>query len=46
MTRTLDKLLRYEAEFSQDPLNQLQADMRQFEDKYGLSPADFYRRFQ
>jgi hypothetical protein len=46
MTRTLDKLLHYEAEFSQEQLNQLQADMRQFENKYGLSSAEFYRRFQ
>jgi hypothetical protein len=46
MTRTLDKLLHYEAEFSQEQSNQLQADMRQFEDKYDLCSAEFYRRFQ
>ena len=46
MTRTLDKLLHYEAEFSQEQLSQLQSDMRQFEEKYGLSSAEFYQRFQ
>jgi hypothetical protein len=46
MTRGLDKLLHYEIEFSQEQLNQLQSDMRQFEEKYGLSSAEFYQRFQ
>ena len=46
MRRTLDKLLRYEMALSQEQLNQLQEDMRQFEHKYGLSSDEFFRQFQ
>jgi hypothetical protein len=46
MTRTLDKLLHYETELSQEQLNQLQEEMRQFEQTYHLSSEEFYRRFQ
>ncbi len=46
MTRTLDKLLRYETEHSQEQLNQLQEEMRQFEETYKLSSDEFYQRFQ
>lgn len=46
MERTLDKLLDYEAEASRTQLAQLQADMAEFEQRYGLSSEEFYRRFQ
>jgi hypothetical protein len=46
MTRTLDKLLRYEIEFSQEQLNELQVDLHQFEQKYGFSSDEFFRQFQ
>jgi hypothetical protein len=46
MTRTLDKLLRYETEFSQEQLNELQADLRQFEQQYGFPSDEFFRQFQ
>ena len=46
MTRTLGKLLDYEAELSQKQLQQLQTDMRQFEQTYHLSSAEFYRQYQ
>ncbi|MBE7529388.1 MAG: hypothetical protein HND44_24020 [Chloroflexi bacterium] len=46
MTRTLDKLLHYETELSQEQLSQLQEKMRQFEQAYHLSSEEFYRRFQ
>lgn len=46
MDRTLEKLLVYEAEISQDQLNQLQSDLAIFEQQYQLSSDEFYRRFQ
>lgn len=46
MDRTLDKLLRHEAEECQALLSQLQADLGEFEQKYQLSSAEFYRQFQ
>jgi hypothetical protein len=46
MARTLEKLLHYEAESSREQLRQLREDLRQFEEKYGLSSAEFYQRFQ
>ena len=46
MTRTLDKLLDYEAELSREQLRQLQTDMHQFERTYDLSSAEFYQRYQ
>ena len=46
MTRTLDKLLHYETELSQEQLNQLHKEMRQFEQTYHLSSEEFYQRFQ
>jgi hypothetical protein len=46
MDRTLEKLLRHEAEECQALLNQLQADLAEFEQKYQLSSAEFYRQFQ
>ena len=44
--RTLDKVLAYEAETCRVQLAQLQADLTEFEQRYGLSSAEFYRRFQ
>ena len=46
MDRTLEKLLRHEAEQSQVQLSQLQADLAEFEQKYQLSSTEFYRQFQ
>lgn len=46
MDRTLEKLLRHEAELCQAQLSQLQADLAEFEQKYNLSSTEFYRRFQ
>lgn len=46
MERTLDKLLAHEAEVCREQLRQLQADLGEFEERYNLSTAEFYRRFQ
>ena len=46
MDRTLDKLLHHEAEQSQALLNQLEADLAEFEGRYNLSSPEFYRQFQ
>ena len=46
MDRTLEKLLRHEAELCQAQLSQLQADLAEFEGQYNLSSAEFYRQFQ
>jgi hypothetical protein len=46
MDRTLDKLLTHEADLCRTQLNQLQADLAGFEQKYSLSSAEFYGRFQ
>jgi len=46
MEQTLDKLLAHEADISHAQLRQLQADLAEFEQRYGLSSAEFYRRFQ
>ena len=46
MDRTLEKLLRHEAEQCQAQLRQLQADLAEFEQKYHLSSSEFYRQFQ
>jgi hypothetical protein len=46
MDRTLEKLLRQEAEQCQAQLRQLQADLAEFEQKYQLSSPEFYRKFQ
>jgi predicted restriction endonuclease len=46
MDRTLEKLLRQEAEQCQAQLGQLQADLVEFEQKYQLSSSEFYRQFQ
>lgn len=46
MTRTLDKLMQYELALSREQLAQLQDDLRRFEQQYGLSSDEFYRRYQ
>lgn len=46
MDRTLDKLLAHEAEMCREQLSQLEADLAAYEEQYGLSSAEFYRRFQ
>lgn len=46
MERTLDKLLAYEADLCREQLEQLRADLAELEQRYGLSSAEFYRRFQ
>ena len=46
MERTLQKLLRQEAEVCQAQLRQLQADLVEFEQKYQRSSTEFYQQFQ
>ena len=46
MQRTLDKLLAHEADVCRAQLHQLQADLAEFEQEYGLTSAEFYRRFR
>jgi len=46
MERTLEKLLRHEADACQVQLRQLQADLREFEQKYQRSSTEFYEQFQ
>src|SRR2546427_11421167 len=46
MERTLAKLLRHEADACQIQLRQLQADLREFEQKYQRSSTEFYQQFQ
>ena len=46
MDRTLEKLLRQEADACQVQLRQLQADLREFEQKYQRSSTEFYQQFQ
>jgi hypothetical protein len=44
--RTLEKLLRHEAEQCQAQLRQLQAELAEFEQKYQRSSTEFYRQFR
>lgn len=46
MGRILSKLLAYEADVARVQLRQLQADLAEFEGRYGLTSVEFYRRFQ
>jgi hypothetical protein len=46
MDRTLEKLLRHEAEQSQAQLRELRADLAEFEQRYHLPSDEFYRRYQ
>ena len=46
MDRTLDKLLHDEADRCRQELNELQNDLKAFEEQYELSSEEFYQRFQ
>lgn len=46
MTRTLDKLLIYEAVTSREQLQQVEADLAEYEHRYGMTSAKFYNLFQ
>ena len=46
MDRALTKILAYEADECRAQLGLLQQDLAELERKYGLSSAEFYRRFQ
>lgn len=46
MERALDKMLAYEADTCQEQLAELESDLAEFEQRYGLSSAEFYKRFQ
>ena len=46
MARTLDKLLAHEAEKCRIHLDQINADLEVFEDRYGFASDEFYRRFR
>ena len=46
MERTLEKLLRQGAEACQAQVRQLQADLREFEQKYHRSSTEFYQQFE
>lgn len=46
MARILEKLLAYEADVCREQLKQLQADLTNFEQQYGLPSVEFYRRYQ
>ena len=46
MDRTLGKLLAYETDTSRAQLDQLRTDLSEFEARYGMASAEFYRRYQ
>jgi hypothetical protein len=46
MERTLEKLLRQEADQCHAQLRQVQADLAEFEQKYQQSSTEFYQQFQ
>jgi len=46
MDRTLNKLLAHEADLNREQLGQLQSDLAEFEERYGLSSDEFYHRYQ
>ena len=46
MERTLDKLLAHEAEQARAQLKELEADLANFEQQYGMPSSEFYRRYQ
>ncbi len=46
MDRTMEKLLRHEADECHAQLRQLQADLAEFEQKYQRSSTEFYQQFQ
>ena len=46
MNRTLDKLFALESEESLRQIEQLQVDLAEFEQQYGMTSEQFYRRYQ
>lgn len=46
MDCTLEKLLAHEADLCREQLNELQKDLAEFEERYGFSSDEFYRRYQ
>jgi len=46
MARTLDKLFEMEREESLRLMQQIQADLTEFEEQYGMSSEEFYRQWQ
>ncbi len=46
MSRTLGKLLQYEADACQKELRQLREDLMSYEDMYGITSSQFYEKFQ
>lgn len=46
MDRTLDKLLAHEADLCREQLNELQDDLVELEQRYGLPSDEFYHRYQ
>jgi hypothetical protein len=46
MDRTLEKLLAHEAEEAKRQLEELDAEPATFEQIYGMSSTDFFRRYQ
>jgi len=46
MTRTVDKLLAYEAELCREQLQQVREDLAKFEQTYAMSSSAFYQRYQ
>ena len=46
MDHTLEKLLAHEADLCRKQLNELQKDLAEIEERYGLPSDEFYRRYQ
>jgi hypothetical protein len=46
MGRTLDKLLAHEADLCREQLDEIQSDLAELEERYGLPSDEFYRRYQ
>jgi hypothetical protein len=46
MARTLEKLFEMEREESLRLMQQIQADLTEFEEQYGMSSEEFYRQWQ
>jgi hypothetical protein len=46
MVQTLDKLFAHEIQQSLHELEQLRVDLVEFEERYGMTSAEFYRQYQ
>ena len=46
MAQTLDKLFAHETQQSLHELEQLQADLAEFEQQYDMTSTEFYRKYQ